>query len=247
MSGLVCSLDVRVVNVDSDGVPTGNYIGLVNPVKLSINTPDPDRKQRISKERDSYGNALGEIVTPKPTEIEFTTDETGDAQVLAWALNGEAIGYSQSSATVTEAVTAVLKGQWTRLPHVSISSVVVKNSAGDTTYVANTDYIVDPVSGWLKPTDGGAIADGNVKVSYSAAAVTGDTIKAGTVPNLRVRIEGDGYNLDTGKPVRVLVPMTTLSSSGGLDLMSADYTQATLKGTAIKVGSQAPVEITYVN
>jgi hypothetical protein len=247
MNGLVCAIDVRLAYVDADGVPTGAYIGIVNPVKLAITSPEPDRQQRISHLRDSFGTALDELVTPKPTEIELSTDDAGDAEVLAWALNGEASDYTQSSATATDETYAVEKGKWFKVAHRSISTVVVKNTAGSTTYVANTDYLVDPVSGFIKPTDAGAIATGNVKVSYAAAALTGKTVKAGTRANIVVQIDGEGTNLATDKAVHVLVPRASLSANGSLDLIGSDFVVTALKGTALKITGREPVEITYLD
>jgi len=247
MSGIVCAIDVRLANVDADGVLTGSYIGVKNPVKLSITSPEPDRQQRISKMRDSYGVALDEIVTPKPTEIELSTDDTGDAEVLAWALNGGSSAFSQSSATVTAQAYTVVKGAWFQVAHRKISSVVITNTAGTTTYVANTDYLVEPVSGWIKPTTAGAIASGSVKVSYAAAALTGSTIKAGTTPNIVVQISGEGKNLATGLPVRILVPRASLSANGALDLIGSDFIVTSLKGSALKITGRETVEIDYLD
>lgn len=247
MSGIVCAIDVRLAYVDADGVLTGGYIGIKNPVKLAISTPEPDRQQRISKMRDSYGQALDEIVTPKPTEIEFSTDDAGDAEILAWALNGESVGFSQSAATVAATAYAVVKNVWFKVAHRSISAVVVTNTAGTTTYVVNTDYLVDAVSGFIKPTTAGAIATGNIKVAYTAAALTGSTVKAGTRPNIVVQIDGEGKNLATGLPVHVVVPRASLSANGALDLIGTNFIVTSLKGSALKVTGREPAEITYLD
>jgi len=243
MSGLNLALNVRVLHVDDDGVPTGQAVGILNPVKLAINTPEPDRTQRVSKKRDGYGNALDEIVTPKPTEIALSTDDTGDAEVLAWAVNGEAIGFTQAATTVTDQVVAVTKGQWRRLNHLSLSNVVVKNTAGTVTYQANTDFLVDPVSGWIKPTEARPIANGRVKASHPAAALSGKRVRVGTRAKIQVRIEGDGVNRANGKPVRVVVPKTSLSASGEMDFMGDDFLVTELSGTALQLPGQDPAYI----
>ena len=247
MSGMVCALDVRVQYVDADGVPTGGFIGLVNPVVLAIETPEPNRQQRISRLRDSFGQALDEIVTPQPTTLNFSTDETGDAEVLAWATNGQVGDYTQASATVVEASIAVEKGKWARVGHRKVSELVVEPTGGGAAYVLNTDYLVDPASGMIKITDGGGIATGNVLVSYTAAAVSGKVIGAGSRASIQVRIEGEGVNKATGKPVSVLVRRANLSASGSLDLVGDDFLVAELSGTAIRVGNNDPVEITLLD
>lgn len=247
MSGMVCALDVRVTYVDEDGVPTGGAIGIVNPVTLGIETPEPARQQRISRQRDSFGQALDEIVTPAATQISFSTDETGDAEVLGWGLNGEAVNYTQDAATVTEQVTAVEKGKWVKLPHRAVSALTIEPTGGGTPYILNTDYLVDLVGGLVKVTEGGAIATGNVELNYTAAALTGKKVNAGTRASIRVRIEGEGVNRTNGKPVHVVIPKASLSASGTLDLVGDDFLVTELSGTALKLTGRAPVEVTYLD
>ena len=247
MSGIRCALDLRLAYVDADGVPTGAYLGIINPVKLALNTPDPDKVQRISRERDSAGQALDEITTSKPTEVELSTDDTGDAEVLAWALNGEAIGYTQAGGVIAAATYAVESGKWVKMPHRGLSAVVVKSTDDATTYVANTDYLVDPVSGFIKITDAGAIATGNVKIAYTAGALTGKKINAGTTAAIFVSIDGEGINQANGRPVNISIPRASLSASGALDFVGADFLVTELKGTAIKVTGREVAEVLYLD
>lgn len=249
MSGLVLALNLRMRYVDSDGlpIPGAGYIGLLNPVTFQIENPEPNRQQRISKRRDDYGTALDEIVTPQPPTIAISTDETGDAEVLAWALSGQASNYVQASATVSEEEIAVVKGEWYRLPHRAVSDVVVEPAGAGAEYEENVDYFVDYRSGLIRPTPGGAIASGPVRVSYAAAALTGKRIGSGTRPTISVRIEGDGINKATGKPVDVLVRRANLSASGALDLVGDDFLVTELSGTPLKVGSFDPIEVTMLD
>ena len=63
MAGLICSLDVRIAYVDAAGQLTGGgYIGLINPVNFTFEQPEPERIQRTSNLRDSFGNVLDEVV-----------------------------------------------------------------------------------------------------------------------------------------------------------------------------------------
>jgi len=247
MSGMVLALDVRVAYVDADGVPTGGYIGIVNPVTLGVETPEPTRQQRTSRMRDSFGQALDEIVTPGATQITFSTDETGDAEVLGWGLNGEAVNYTQASATATDQPYAVEKGKWFKLAHRAVSALIIEPDGGGTPFVLNTDYMVDPVSGMVKVLDAGAIVTGDVQLSYSAAELTGKKVNAGTRPNIVVRIEGEGINRTNGKPVHVIVPKASLSASGTMDLVGDDFLVTELSGSALKLTGRAPVEVTYLD
>lgn len=88
------------------------------------------------------------------------------------------------------------------LDHPQVSSVVVKNEAGDTTYVADTDYTVDVANGKITRIATGAIASGaTVKVDYSwldpstvlAADIIGEVDVDGNRSGLQSLI--DTYNL----------------------------------------------------
>ncbi len=151
MSGLVLALDVRMRYVDADGVPTGGYIGLLNPVSFNIEQAEAERTPRVSKLRDSYGQALDELVTPQPQTISFTTDESGDAEVLAWAMSGQVGNYTQAAGTVSEDEITIVKGEWFKLPHRMISAVELEPAGGGTPYVVDVDYLVDPTAGMIKP------------------------------------------------------------------------------------------------
>lgn len=248
MSGAAYAIDARINYVNADGSLIGGAIGVLNPVKLNITTPEANKVQRISRLRDSYGQALEELVTPKPTEIELSTDDLGDANTLAWALNGEAVGFAQSSATVTAEVHTANLGTWLRLANRAVSAVVVKDAAtGLVTYVLNTDYLLDPVSGQVKPLVGGSIVDAaGLTFAYTAAVLAGKLVKVGTRPNIYVRIDGEGKNLVDGSPVHVLVRRASLSSAGALDLVGGQFLVADLKGTALIVGSNPAAEITQI-
>lgn len=247
MSGLLLSLDVRIGYVDAQGVLTGGYIGLVNPLNVTIENPDPTRITRVSRLRDSLGQALDEVLRPNPPQLTFGTDESGDAEVLAWAYNGTVTNYGQSSATVTDEKINVVKGRWNKLEHRQISNLVVKNSTGDTTYESGQDYLVDPISGQLLITEAGDIATGEISVSYSAAALTGKSIQGGRRSQLSVRLEGEGTNLATGQAVHVVVPRAVVSASGGTNLVGDEFHSFELTGTATLLTGQDPYTITLLD
>lgn len=248
MSAAAYAIDARISYVDANGVPTGAAIGVINPIELVIETPDPNRELQISHKRDNFGQALDELVVAKPTSIQFGTDDADDMEVLAWAFNGEAVGYSQSAATVTAETGTATLGKWIQLANRGISSLVVKDNATSLiTYVAGTDYLLDAVSGQFMALVGGAITDAEVlKFAYSAAALTGQTIQVGTRPVIYVRIDGEGKNLLTGAPVHVLVRRASLSSAGAQDLVGGKMIVSKMKGTALIVGSNPAAEITAI-
>ncbi|MGB6554018.1 MAG: hypothetical protein WBE78_11025, partial [Candidatus Binataceae bacterium] len=59
------------------------------------------------------------------------------------------------------------------LAHMGVSSVVIKNQAGSTTYTPGTDYLLDPVNGVITALAGGALTAGEaVSVSFNYADPT---------------------------------------------------------------------------
>jgi len=73
----------------------------------------------------------------------------------------------------------------------SISGLVVKDQAETTTYVANTDYILDAAKGIVYRNPGGAIPSGaTVRVHYSYTPVATEEIKLGiNLPIVNKKVE----------------------------------------------------------
>lgn len=249
MSGLLCSGNVRVGYVDSTGALTGNYIGVVNAVKLGLEKPESEQKQRISKQNDSFGEALDQVEFPQPTACTLSVDDVGDAEVLAWALGGTKAGFTQAAATAaTMTITVSNHGQWSSVGVRKLSTVVVKDSTDTTTYVAGTDYILDATAGFIQPLASGAIGDGDeLHVTYDAAALTGQTVSVGTRQSIQVRIEGDMKNLATDESYHVVVPKAKLTASGELDFMGEEFLVTQMTGTALTLTGQSPATVTRID
>lgn len=67
---------------------------------------------------------------------------------LARALQGAAV--QKAGASITNEVHTAYRDKFTRLQHTKVSAVVVTNTAGTTTYVANTDYALNAAEGILE-------------------------------------------------------------------------------------------------
>ena len=79
---------------------------------------------------------------------------------LAMALFGDTATLSQTGAAVTnEAIADVLQGRYYPLSKRQVSLVSVTGLGGTPTYVLNTDYKVDAVTGRIYIVEGGGIAD----------------------------------------------------------------------------------------
>jgi hypothetical protein len=103
-----------------------------------------------------------------------------------------------------------------------VSSVVVTNVAGSTTYVLNTDYKLDADSGMIYIISGGAITNGQtIHVDYTPTAGSRPYIQSGDSGSLQGEIffvsdNANGDNRD------VRIPLATISPSGELPFITAD-------------------------
>ncbi len=181
--------NLRIAKCDKNGVVQGGYIGLLNPVKCELVTPAAANIDEISRFISSAGQILSRGQIPNPTTLNLETSTLSDQRVLAFALNGITATYSQSAATIAaqtggsivdEVVNAGARDVPVALANRQVSAVVVKNSAGSTTYTVGTDYTVDAANGAITPLSSGTItASQSLKVSYTAAALTGESVTAG--------------------------------------------------------------------
>jgi uncharacterized protein len=144
----------------------------------------------------------------------------------------------------TPAVVAVVETEYTfdtqdriQLPHKHISLVVVKNQAGTTTYVADTDYTVDLVKGILQRKGSTIPAGAIVKIGYSRPDFSGVTA---------TQIVG-GVNATTGKreglEALIDAEFVDLSPSNITDIICPGYSQVQTVATkmaelAIKLRAQ---------
>lgn len=228
MSGLLCAGDVYVDRLTDGGASTGlRRIGNATLLSLQEST---ERKQRISKQRDTYGQALDSIEIKQPTALALNMDEI-DADGLAYALLGESATVVQSAGTLSdEPVTAKLD-RWVDIGKRDLSSVVVTDSGALTTYVAGTDYEINARLGWLRAIPGGAITDDEaLLVDASYAAVTTAKVAGAVKPTIRARIFLDGKDLATGDEVYVTIDETTLSPTSAVDFLSSDFTTLEMTG-----------------
>ncbi|MBU2967059.1 hypothetical protein Q4508_12585 [Amphritea sp. 2_MG-2023] len=241
MSGLLLAGDVYFDRFDDTGNPTG-LIGPLNATQLQINTPS-ETKDRESKKKDSYGQALDSVTIAKPSEIAIAFDDQ-PAEMLAMAMMGDTAPIHQGADTVSDAPITVLKaGLWTKLPHSNIAAEGLSAVlASDDSAIAATAYEVNYAAGLIRATAGGALAAGDdIKLSYEYAAISGSRISGGVRPTINARIFLDGTNLATGKPVKCEIPKASLAPSAAVDLLASEYVSTTLGGKLIlKTGEAAP-------
>ncbi len=241
MSGLLLAGDVYFDRFDETGNSTG-LVGPLNATQLQINTPS-ETKDRTSKKKLSYGQALDSVTIAQPSEVAIAFDDQ-PAEMLAMALLGDIDTINQGSGTVTDvAVTLLTAGLWTKLVHSNIAQVGVSAKlAADDSAVAAAAYEINYAAGLIRATAGGALAaGGDIKLTYDYAAVTGSRINGGIRPTIRARIFLDGTNLATGKPVKCDIPEASLAPTAAVDLLASEYVSTTLGGKVIlRDGETAP-------
>lgn len=226
-TGLLVAIDAYYARL-SAGANIGFY-DVPNTTVLKLTHPDPDKVERISYKRSTYGQALDSYNRPKPVEIEFTIDDC-DPDWLSMAMLGVPAAYTQSARLIGDAATdfTARHDRWVSLSHNSLSNFVISGKA------LGTDYELDLIGGLCKVLSTGTIADESA-VSYTAAAParTGQKIDAGTETVIQLAIRGIGKNLFNDKEIEVNVWQANVSPSGSLDFISKEPISLTFKGTCV--------------
>lgn len=243
MSGLFLAGDVYLDRYDETGNPTG-LIGPLNATQLQVNTPS-EAKDRESKRKESYGQALDSVTLSKATEVTVVFDDQ-PAEMLAMALMAEMQSVSQGAGSVTDTLITLPKGnRWVTLPHENLAEVgLAAKLAVDDSPVAPAALEVNYADGLIRTVPGGALDTDtitSIKLSYDYAAINKTHIKGGIQPRIRARMILKGKNLVSGKPVNGEWPEVSLASTQPVDLLASDYVSTTLAGKAIlRAGETAP-------
>jgi len=210
------------------------FQGLGDPLgadKFEI-SPDSENKQKISKTKESYGQAVASVAYAKPTKIAIVLSSMS-AQALAMQLQGTRSAWTQGSATITDEAVVAKLDKWIKLSKRNISDVglTVKHTSGTPTYVLGTDYLINYFTGEIKPLSTGVIAaDESVKVSGAALAIAGDQIAGGTQAQVRAHLTWEGLNLVDGQQIECECWEAVLTSSKGFDFLANDFNGIELTG-----------------
>lgn len=228
------------------------YQGIGDPLeadKFEI-TPDSEVKEKTSKSREAYGQVIAAVVIGKPTKIAITLSGFS-VQALALQFQGVRTAWTQGASTITDEVVVAKLDKWLKLSKRNLSEVgfSVKNTSGTTTYVLDTDYLVNYSTGEIKPLSTGAIAaNENLKLNGSALALAGEIIRGGVRPQVRVRAVWEGINLVDGQEVEVEAWEAVLTASNGFDFLASDFSGVDLKGTlVVPTGKTEPYVIRVKN
>jgi hypothetical protein len=228
--GFLLEGTVYLDRLDDAGVETG-LVTLPGIAKLSMK-PQSDIKDQTSKDKGYYGQVIGSVAIPKPTELSISL-RNGTKEGIALGLMGSHSTISGGAGTVTdEAVTAKLDC-WKELSkrNITAGSVVVTNDGATVTYVEGTDYEINYAQGMLRAIPTGQIADAQaLKVDFAHTAYSGWKVAGATKPQAKGRIILDGRNLLNNKTVRLEIYRALLTSDSDFDTMGDDVVEFGLSG-----------------
>lgn len=240
--------DVRM-NVDlPDGSQSG-YLPPQNAQTFQINVPEAETTDRISKMRDTAGQALDSVSEIQPHELSITFDGF-NGQLLASAFNGVVADYTAASKTGEQIAITARTGAGVSVGSYQITDVTVAADDGGspgTALTEGTDYAIEARLGLIRALDGGAITDGDtVHVTYDAPEITGDMIRGAARSEITAAILFDGVDTVTGDPVIIEIDRVNLSGAGEFDFLSDEFNTVDVGGKMITLeGVDEPYRIRF--
>ena len=195
--------------------------------------PNSSLKELKSKSRDNYGNIIETIAIGDAPEIKITLRQSDYENLLLSFMGTAGSAINQAAATVTDEVMTAKHGRYVSLANRNIQAagLAVTNSAGSTTYVLGTDYLINYRLGEILALEGGAITDGqSLKVDYTANAITGKTILGAKNAQLRAMVRFDGKNLADDAPMLIECWEAVFTPDSAFDALADDFAEISLSG-----------------
>lgn len=226
------------INTATDEYLGELYMGNCPSLGLSIET---EKAEHYSSETGLREKDASVVLEVKRTGS-LTCDNMSGTNVALF-LSGSTGTITQAGASVTDEVIDVIPGRYyqlglgvsTPVGARKVSAVVVTNSAGTTTCVAGTDYLLDADRGRLQILATGTIVAGEIKVDYTKAATTWEGIRSGAAGELlgALRIVSDNA---TGDQRDFYMPRVSLVPSGEIPVIAegTDFAQMTFDADVLK-------------
>ena len=219
------------------GEPLG-FLPLGNIPELTLNI---EVSKFEHKESESGARLIDlTLTTEKKGTFEFTVENLS-LDNLAMGLWGETVSVPSGTVSTTPEVITLGKfvpGAQYALKHSKVTTLVLKDSTGVTTYVKDTDYTEDVVNGTFTPKAGGAIATATatagvtVQATYSYAAYKRvDAFTRADAPVRWLRFEG----LNTVDNTRVIVDLfkAQFDPLTGYGLINEELASIKMAGTLL--------------
>lgn len=214
--------------------------------QFEITTPS-DKLQKISKSRESFGQAKNTYFVPKPVDFAITFDEL-NGDIFAAMLSGVASDVADDAAVLNGVAVTVVPGAWVEIPgaeNLDPATVVVKDATGTTTY-AEDKYQVNERLGLLYVPKGGTIAAGAVQFSASKLAFEGTKIEGAQRYAHVMRYKLDGINLLDRRDMVLYAPRAVVSSNTAQDWLGGKLASVALTGNLeVTDGYTSPFILKY--
>lgn len=238
--------EIYIDVLTATGVATGLQLK-GNCPGLSIKT-DSERKELIGTNASNLGQVIAAVTIPKPTSMSFSLNKV-DQDMFAMAFFGTNTTFSQAAGELTDSPVVTIADRFVETGKLKISSVVVKNTAGTTTYTEGTDYQINARLGMIQALSTGAIAPGeSVNVSCDYALISGIKMSAMTKSNVRIRMVVDGTNFADGRNFKLTVHCARLAPSGDLAFQGENFMEAKFEASLeTPSGITEPFELIWLS
>jgi hypothetical protein len=218
----------------STGEPQGFLpVGNVPDLTLGISVTKYEHKESQSGSRGVDFEQAQEVGLSANFTVEHFSKE-----------NLAMVGYGTASA-ITQGTDVTANGvygghnMWTALPHVKISNLVVKSADDVTTYVEDTDYVVNPDAGSFMVLDTGSIGDGDLlNCTYDHEAQDGiEGLTSSSAPIRWARFEGLN-TADSDKPVIVNIFKLSIQPLAEMALIQDEIAGFTVECKGLSDGTR---------
>lgn len=208
----------------------GAAAGLVelgNASKLELSVKED--KQKLKDFSKAGGGTYSSVSRIDEVTVQMTLNDLNKTNVSRAVFGTES---AVASGTVADEAVIAYKGAIVPVAHPNPTAVVVKNSAGSTTYVAGTDYEVR--AGGIYIMDTGTITEAQaLKVSYSYAAY--NKVEAMTQGAIVLELHFEGLNeANSGKPVILDIFRAQLSPTKALSLLGDKFADLEIEAEVLK-------------
>ena len=223
---------------EGTGKPKG-FLPVGNVPELTINI----ETSKLEHKESETGSRLTDltIITEKKGTFEFKLENLS-LDNLAMGLWGETAVVAGGTVAVgspeTIAIDKFAVGKRYAMANPKVSTVVVKDSTGVTTYTTPADYTVDTNNGTITITQGGAIALAtasagvNIKVSYAYAGHT--KVYAFTQANPPTRwLRFEGINTVDNSRVVIDIFKAQFDPLTGYGLINTELGSVAMKGAVL--------------
>jgi len=211
--------DVLMDILTDEGVSTG--------LELKGNCPtltikgDSERIEQEGTGLTNFAQVIASATFPKPMSMSSIFNQMDEA-LFAAAFFGTNSAFTQSSGTLTDVPIVTIADKWVEIGSHMLSSIVVKETSGGTTFAAD-NYEINPRLGLIKAKSTGTIPSGaTVYVSGSKAAINGTQMVAMTHADVRARILVDGQNKADGRRFILDIYQARFAPSGEFGFQAGD-------------------------